>query len=164
MKKSFLIIFITIITLFFSCGPTKEEAKEYNDFIISHQDSVATAINELNISYNTYLQETIDLSFETAFSRVNKSFDVISKMEKFDKTTDYKDAALKMFNSYKSIIEVEHKEIVRLYSIPNDEFLPADFQKLEDLQKLSNSKMTKIVEEFSKEQEIFAEKYHLNLN
>ena len=164
MKKKFVIIFTAILTLFFSCGPTKEEAKEYNDYIIAHQDSVATSINELNTSYSTYLLETINLSYEKALSQANTSRVAVAKMEKFDKTTEYKDAALKMFDAYKSLIEVEHKEIVRLYSIPNDIFSPQDFQKLEELTELSNSKMTKMVEVFSKEQEFFAKKYHLNLN
>ena len=164
MKKYFFIFLIPILSMLVACGPTKEEAKVYNDFIIEHQDSVLTKISDLIISYQTNSSEEINSAHNAAFIQVNKSIDEISKMEDFDGTSNYKKAALEMFNSYKSLIDVEHREMTRLYSKSDTSFTPEDSQKLDELAEIANTKMDEIVDTFMKIQKEFADKNNLELN
>ena len=164
MKKYFFVFLVLIFSLLVSCGPTKEEAKVYNDFIIEHQDSVLTRISDLINTYTTYLPEEINAAHNSALIQVDKSIKEISEMENFDGKGDYKKAAITMFNSYKSLLEVEHREMTRLYSKPDSSYSPEDSQKYDDLAELSNTKMDEIVDAFMKIQKEFADKNNLVLN
>jgi len=163
MKKLIGFILIASVLVFSACTPSTEEAAAYNDTIIAEQSLVIEKIDAVTESFVDYIPEVMDKSLKDASEQVNKSIANVTAFENFDKTDDYKNAALELFNVYKSVIDNEFKEMVAIYKIPDADFKDEHFEQFDDLQTTALDKMDKAETKFSAFQEEFAKKYNLQL-
>lgn len=163
MKKAYFFLFAVAVAFLSACGPNPEEAAKYNDEIIKHQAEVVAKIDALSQSYTTFINDDIQAAYDDAFKTVNTSIETINGMETFSSSPEYKDQALELFNTYKSILENEHKEMVRLYALPDSAFTQEISIEWDKLAESSDEKTDEALEKFSVAQKKFAEENNLDL-
>ncbi len=163
MKKTSLLLFAVLIGFLSACGPTPEEAAKYNDKIIAEQSEIVLKIDALIETYTTFINPDIQAAYDEAVAQVNGSITVVEGMGEFDKSNVYKEDVLALLNSYKSILEIEHKEMVRLYSLPDTAFTQEHSLKWDNLATESDTKTQEAIEKFKLAQQKFAENNKLNL-
>jgi len=163
MKKVIGFLFFVSILIFSACAPTTEQAAAYNDTIIAEQTLIIEKIDAVTESFVDYIPEVMDKASKEASDQVNKGIANVTAFEKFDKTNDYKDAALELFNVYKSVIDGEFKKMIAIYKIPDEDFKDEHYQQFDELQTAAQDKMDKAEAKFVAFQEEFAKKYNLIL-
>jgi hypothetical protein len=163
MKKVFGFLSLVVVMMLVACGPTQEQAAEYNDQIIDQQIAIVDRIDVLVESYQYYIPADMDKAYNDAVNQVNKGIETVTALDKFDGKTDFKDAALELFNGYKAALENEHKEMVRIYKIPDETFTEEHYQQWDKLAEEADRKMEEAFNKFGKAQDEFAAKYKLEL-
>lgn len=163
MKKVSFLLFAVLIGFLSACGPTPEEAAKYNDKIVAEQEEIVQKIDALIETYTTFINADIQKAYDNAVSQVDGSLKVVTEMEDFNKSDVYKEEALDLFNSYKSILDLEHKEMVRLYALPDTAYTQEHSLKWDKLTEDADTKTQVAIEKFKLAQEKFAENNNLEL-
>ncbi len=163
MKKVSFLLFVVLIGLLSACGPTPEEAAKYNDKIVAEQEEIVQKIDALIETYTTFINPDIQKAYDNAVSQVDGSLKVVNEMEDFNKSNIYKGEALDLLNNYKSTLDVEHKEMVRLYALPDTAFTQEHSLKWSNLAEEADTKTQKAIEKFKLAQEKFAKDNKLDL-
>jgi transcription-repair coupling factor (superfamily II helicase) len=138
MRKTItLILFAFFATLVTSCGPTKEEAIDYNDKIITEQVAIIEKIDKLYDAMKNYTDhQGLDSAYAAALKQIETSSDILSKLEKFDDDTEFRDAALKLFATYRSVLQNEMKKMIDFSKLPDELYtteVEDEFTKLSDI-------------------------------
>ncbi len=84
-------------------------------------------------------------------------------MPKFKRSNTFKNEALILFENYKSILENEHKEMVRLYALPDEDFTQQHSAEWDKQAEAADTKTHKAIDKFKLAQQEFANKYNLEL-
>jgi hypothetical protein len=122
MLISFLLIFITTYVSAQKGNndtPTPQEAADFNNKIIDQTDAVITAYNEFINTWQEYEYRDPDLSllkddFKSLQEQIKTSLNNLDFLDEFDGKNEFKNAAIKYVNSYKSIVDQEWMEIMEL--------------------------------------------------
>jgi hypothetical protein len=165
MKKTITIILFSIIAIVVtSCGPTKEEAISYNDKIINEQVAIFEKIDKVYEALKDYKNQTgMDYAYNEALKQVETGNEIVSKTDKFDGNSELRDGALKLFATYKSVLQNEIKRMIEIIKLPDNLYttdMEAEFNKLSDasLKTLNQSE-----KEFIELQKTFATKYKFEI-
>lgn len=130
-------MFAIVAMVVTSCGPTKEEAIDYNDKIIIEQVAIIEKIDDLYDALKNYTDHKgLDSAYAAALKQIETSTDIVSKLEKFGDDTEFRDAALKLFGTYKSVMQNELKKLVDFSKLPDDLYtteVEDEFNKLSDI-------------------------------
>lgn len=166
MKKIASIgLFAVIMFSMISCGPTSEQAIAYNDKIIDQQVAIINKVDALNTSFKTWENKAgMDKAWTEAVKQVETSTTEVTAMDAFDKNSDFKEAALKLFGIYKEVLNNEYKEMLALYKLPNDLFTKEQEERWGKLSEQAFEKMDKALNELKPVQAQFAEKYKFEIN
>ena len=91
--KRFVIITLTlsIILLISNCGPSKDQAIEYNDAIVDQQIAMIGKIDALQTTYEDYIPEEMDAAFNEALTTIKSGIQAVKNMEDFDGNTEFKE-------------------------------------------------------------------------
>ncbi len=149
--------------LFASCGPTKKEIIKYNDTIVFEQKAV---INEEKIILDMASKldvANIDKEYTKFKDVINAAIDKVSKLDEVDKEISLKDAALKLFEAYKSVAEKEYMELVRITKIPTELYTIEEQTKFKDASKVIDDKLNLELKNFLDVQKKLAEKHKFEL-
>jgi hypothetical protein len=164
MKKIYFILtFVVAVFLLNSCAPTPEEAAAYNEKIIAEQKVIVDKIIALDEVLNNFYDNKIDEAYNAALTQTNTSITNLENMEKFDRSSEYKDAALVLFKEYKTILDNEYLERVRNSKIPMEEYTQANLDEATNLATESSDKITKAETVFEEAQNAFSKKYNIEL-
>ena len=146
-----------------SCQPSTEDAIKYNDGITEQQILVNEKVSELQSSYDSYESSEMDKAFKKVQDQLKNSIEYVNKLKGFEDDVYFKEGALEFFNTYKNILENEHKRIIELYKLPDDEYGTKEVEELQDLRDLANKRAAKVIDDMLIVQKKFAEKYHIEL-
>ena len=163
MKTTKLISLAFLLSFLYACAPSTEEAMKYNDKITSEQTLINKKIEELNDTYDNYIVEEMNSAHKVALEQVEKSTKTIKRLKAFDEDTDFKNAALKLFGVYKSVLENEHKRIIELLILPDDRYGKEEVKEFETIRNNSIEKIDKEVDKLVEAQEAFAKKYKFEI-
>jgi hypothetical protein len=163
MKKSLILTGLIISFIFISCKPTSKEAIAYNDAIVKMQTAIVDKINVVMNSFNNYVAKEMDAAYENASNQVNKSIDEVKKMKDFDGTPEFKDESLKLFSIYKSVLEKEYTEMIKLYKLPEKSYGKKEIELWEKYNEQANKKMNEGLDKFRKFQIEFSKKYEFKI-
>lgn len=116
-----------LYALLFVCGfqlvsvaqtPTFKTAVEYNDYIITQQNRVLTAITDFNLSLDSgsirYAHSKRDVIASVADDALLK----LKKLPAYKGNTQFRAVTITLFEFYKSSAEVEYKEMIDLVMRP----------------------------------------------
>ncbi len=164
MKKLITISSALILFLMFSqCGPTSEQAMEYNDKLITDQLAVINAINDVDNAFTTYDPAKIGPAIIVAKNKVEESMKALEKLGGFDKTTEFKDATMSLYKLFKEQLENEYSEQLQIYKLPEEEYTTEQQDRYNELQKLIDDKYTLVFNKFAAIQVEFSKKWNFTL-
>lgn len=166
MKKRYnVLLSCFLIIMFTSCAPSKEDAIKYNDLIIDQQTLIVEKINNLYESMNDFEHpEKIEEAYQNAMKQIDKGSETISKMENFGGKSEFREASIKLFVIYKSVVQNEIKGMMEILNIPNTDITPEIESQFDNLNKQALEKMGNGLKEFQVVQYEFAEKYKFKVN
>jgi hypothetical protein len=165
MRKTItLILFAITAMVFTSCGPTKEEAIKYNDKIINEQVEIINKINKLYDALKNYEDHYgMDFTYAEALKQLETGTAAVEKLDKFGGNTEFRDGALKLFGTYKSVLQNELKKMIDISKLSDDMYtteVEAEFNNLADI---STKKMDEGLNELNAIQQKFADKYKFQI-
>lgn len=161
MKNTILgTLLLLVATVFVACGPTPEQGIEYNDAIIEEQVIV---LDKLDAAYEALAnyedQAGMDRALTAAQQQSDLSLENIKKMDGFDGTTEFRDAAIALFEVYKSITINELPQIVAIYKLPEEQYTQEKKDEADKLLDESTLKTDEGLAKFQAAQEAFGAKY-----
>ena len=165
MRKTItLLLFAILAVVVTSCKPSKEKAIAYNDKIINEQVEIINKINKLYDALKNYKDAYgMDYAYAEALKQVETGSDVVGKMEKFGGETEFRDEALKLFDTYKSCLQNELKKMIDISKLSDamyTEEAEAEFNKLNDI---SAKKMEDGLQSLNRVQAKFADEYKFEI-
>ncbi|MCQ2973985.1 MAG: hypothetical protein MJ211_04170 [Bacteroidales bacterium] len=162
MKKIFgFLMFVCVLT---SCGPTRQEAADYNDRVIELQRLVITKYDALLETYDTYVASKMDDALIEFEEQIDLSEKAVKAIPIIESAEYYTAEILNYFEVYKSIAENESRELVRLYKVPENEFSSEMRVQWDALYKQSDDKAKAADKKLQEVQTKFAEQFNLVLN
>lgn len=161
MKKrvNYLLMFV-LVSLLYSCGPSSEQARQFNDDVIAEQIAVINAINKLEAENATYKPERIEPALKAASEQIDKSLAVLNAMKNIDKETDFFPVTIEFIELFKSQVDNEYAKILEQYKLSNDMY---DEIATNALLNSIEENYTPLAEKFSASQQRFADKYGFEL-
>ena len=148
-----------------SCAPTKQDAMNYNDKIIKEQKKIVQCEKEFinAVKENLVKGATLENILKELSTQVDESKKIIDGLEKFDKKTDFKDAALKFIAAYRDAVDNEYKAWLKNLKIPDELVTDEVIYQEDELVHAINRKLDKANNEFLDAQKEFAAKYKFKL-
>ena len=161
MKKLFTFVMLaTMAITFISCKPSTEDAIKYNDQIFSEQIRIIEKIDILYTAMEDYTNLTqMDASYADALKQVEIGSEAVGKLKEFGGNADFRDEAIKLFGSYKALLQNEIKEILSLNKLPDDQFTPEMREKMGVLNEVAIKKMALGLAALQEKQGVFAKEY-----
>jgi hypothetical protein len=141
-----------------SCGPTSEDAINYNDSLINEINKVIQADNKF-VEAEDKGGDEMKSAHQSLIQQVNTALENIKKVGPFDKKSDFLDASVKYLTTYKGVVENEYKQMVDISSKPDDQKTEDDDAAYNKAQDASRDKMKTAEDEFTKVQQDFSKQY-----
>jgi len=167
MKNLKFILFtaITALFLFNACGPTKQDAIDYNDKIIREQKKIIQGENDLvkAIKNTSVKVSTLNELREDLSKQIDESKQIFEELNKIGGNSDFKDAAIKFADAYKEVVDGEYAEWLTTIDIPDSLVSDDIIDREEELVFLINSKLDKANNDFIGAQKDFAAKFKIKL-
>ncbi len=161
-KNSFITILIIVFLLSFACGPTPEEAAVYNSKIVELQNDVVVTINDLENAFKTYKPEEIKPALNNTKNVTEINLRTLKyKIRFLDNDSLLYIGAENYFNQIIIACDNEYSIMYKLYCLPDDEYDQILFSEQEDKK---NIIIKTAFNNFVKVQELFADKYLIELN
>jgi hypothetical protein len=149
---------------FTACSPTPEEARIYNDELIALENPLSQK-EEAFIDMLSADKSVDDL--KKAYAELVKQSDEavagVEKIQGFDNSTSFRDAAKEYFTTIKSIVNNEYKSILELASKNPEEITEEDSKKYEELLDVVQKKSDKVLTKIQAEQTAFAAKFKFEI-
>jgi hypothetical protein len=154
---------IVIALIIVSCGPTTQDAIKYSETIIDKQIAIVKTIDILDESFNHFDIKDTEKTRIEALNTTNNAIEAITKMENFEKECVFKNEALILFNTYKSILEDEYVKIIELYNLPQEEYTMVEDNMWNEISKKLTKKKDSSFNKFNEQHLLFAQKYKFEL-
>ncbi|MFL5728635.1 MAG: hypothetical protein ACJ75J_04015 [Cytophagaceae bacterium] len=151
-----------LFLLVLSAGLTfaqNQQAKKYNDKIISEQHKVTPKMIKFYQSFKTASLEDLQKQRTMLVSMLDKSLKKIKAMDGFENDTKLRDGAVELLEYEKSNLENEFKAMIPL--IANKQRSKEDNEKLEKFKNELISKEEEMDSKFAKIQEDFTARHKL---
>jgi len=162
-KYSHLIISAIFAVTLFACGPTTEQAIDYNDAIIAEQKLVLNKENQLiNIIANNQ-QDQINSMHKELLDQIDNSIRTVNELKGHSKFNGFRDATLALFKVYKEVVEGEYAEVIKIAQLPDEEYTKEADDKIMEVSGQIDSKLEKALNDFGDAQEKFAEELDFQL-
>ena len=164
MKKTIPFIMIALfVGILSSCGPTSDQAVDYNDKIINEQIAIFEKMELLIDAYENYQPDLMDAAYEVTLTQITKSSANVEALADFDGSTTFRDAGVTLFKLYKSVLENEHKQIIELLKLPDSQYGDAEVKLTGDLSEAADEKINSGIEDLDVIQKEFATKYNFEI-
>jgi hypothetical protein len=147
-----------------SCTPGPDEARAYNDTIIGLENPLAekeTAFIDMLSADKA--SEEMKKAYDDLVKQSDEAMAGIEKVEAFDNSAAFRDAAKEYFATFRQIVHNEYKSILELASKNPDDITDDDSKKYEDLLVSVQDKSEKALAKIQNEQTAFATKYKFEI-
>lgn len=161
--KKIILPFIIISAVLVACGPTKDDAVNFNDQIVSAQKSCLKAEGDFYDVCDKLNPDDIKKAFADFQSSVNVSVKKIEEAEAHDDFDAYRQSAVNLLNAYKKMLDLEFANYADLYCIPTKDFTEADEERQKELSAKINTSLDLLNKNFIAEQQRFADKWDFTL-
>lgn len=147
-----------------ACSPSPEDARIYNDELIAIENPLSQkeeAFIEM-LSADKSVEE-LKAAYSDLVKQSQEAVAGIEKIQGFDNSTAFRDAARDYFATIKGIVDNEYKTLVELSSKNPEEITEEDSKKYEDLLTVVQEKTDKVLSKIESEQAAFAAKYKFDI-
>ena len=163
MKKTFLPL-LAMLFLLVACGPTKDDAINFNDKVVGAQKDCLGAESDFYNVCDGLNSDEIKTAL-TAFKTKVKS--CVARAEATESNSDfdaYRQSAVNLLKKYENMLENEFTEYAGLYSIPTEEYTEDDEVRQKELANKINTSLDLLNKNFIAEQQRFADKWGFTLS
>lgn len=163
MKKTFL-PFLGILLFLVACGPTKDDAINFNDQVVGAQkDCLGAESDFYNVCDGLNADEikTALVAFKTKVKVCVARAEATTSNEDFDA---YRQSVVNLLKEYENMMEKEFTEYAGLYSIPTEEYTEDDEVRQKELADKINTSLDLLNKNFISEQKRFADKWGFTLS
>ncbi len=161
--KMFNYSFILLSFIFFvACnkGPSQAEINKYLEDIANQENQVLQKLNDLIDVYDTFNStDELQEAYKAVYTQLDKSEKAVKNIKGFEDDDVLKASALEFFKEIKALMDNEHKRIIELYSMPDDQFKEKEQIELENLRDTANKKADAIMSKAEKAYSSFESKY-----
>lgn len=139
MKKlKFITISFLLILLLSQCGPTKQDAINYNETIITDQKAVINAINNLENAFGTYDTIKIEKALQNAKQQLASAKSSLQKTGGFNEKNEFYDAIMTLYNLFEKQLNKEYAEQLKIYKLPEEEYTKEKEDRFNELSIILN--------------------------
>jgi hypothetical protein len=154
------------LALFIACN-NESKTKDANSYfarVIAKTDEVVNVFNTF-IQRSTYNQIDSMRASNTLLEKTAlANIDTIGKMEDYNGKAILKQEATEYIKALQDINNNEFRELIRLYSIPEDKFTESENLKIDSVSNSLDVKMSALSNRFLKAQTAFAKENNIKLN
>lgn len=163
MNKLLLVTLPAVAVVFFSCGPTTDQAIDYNEKIINQEKAVVESEGKLidGLYDSDASLEDVELQRTLLLATVTGAQAVVIEEGKFDEENKFGEAAKSLFATYHDVTKNEYKEVIEL--LGKEDYTEEDDARVEELLGTIDEKLDSEMEKFTVAQEDFAAKYNFEL-
>lgn len=168
MKKLILVILVIFCFNAISCDEvkkevSKEDAIEYNNFLVTSIDPVVTKMLDFEEAIYEEDKEKIKLLHADLVSLTAETRKKITEKPPFDDNESFKNSLLEIIDYYKSVAENDYNLIIKMIEDEN-ELSEEEFDKIEDIISNMYDKENEYYNNFEKEVNTYAKKYSIEIN
>jgi hypothetical protein len=163
MKKIFLPL-LGMIFLLAACGPTKDDAVNFNDKVVGAQTDCLNAESDFYKVCDGLNVDEIKTALTAFKTKVKAS---VMKAEATESNSDfdaYRQSAINLLKEYENMLEKEFTEYAGLYSIPTEEYTEENEARQKELADKINTSLDLLNKNFISEQKRFASKWGFTLS
>jgi len=163
LKKEIPMYLGIIITFLSACSNTSEQAIQYNDKIITHQQQIVNLFNKLDSSFADTINHSYQVVYQNLKTELEHQLKAMDTFPNFDDKQDFKEAYKKLLTVYLDVVNHDYAKMIELYTLPDS--LYTETVKTEFLQtnKIANNRLQQAVQDFINFQKQFASEYKFNL-
>lgn len=162
MKTLFLISALVVFAVY-GCGPTAQEAADYNDEIVAHQKLVMEKITELDNAIGNFDGSQMDKTFDIVNSTVDKALEEMNSMENFNGEESLKKAAVSYFETFKVLLGEFYPKLMEVFRLPPDNYTSTEKRIADSIQLIINTKHKESQTVLINAQSEFAKKHNFEL-
>jgi hypothetical protein len=162
-RKIYYLLSFSVLLLITSCGPTVQDAIDYNDKIIAIETSVIEKINKLESEFTSYDPIKIEPAWNDAKAQLETSITELEKVEAFDGKTEFKDQTMELFKTFQKQVGTEYLEMLNIYKLPADKYTEIEENRYNELLKKIDNEYQAAFNKFTDVQNKFAAKYGFEL-
>lgn len=144
-----------------SCKNTQKQAIDYNNTIVDLQMQVVGAMQDFSMTFDSNDVSLMQQKHKELLTSIDGALKEISDIEAFDGSTEFKDAAVKLFEFYQDISKKDYVEIIDIFK--KKEITQDDVENINKLDEDIGKREKVLDDEFAKVQEAFAIKYGITL-
>ncbi len=149
---------------FTSLAQNVEIAIKYNDKILELNEIAISEIEALIDSYDNFIPQQMDSAHSKALFVVDSLIKRTIKLAPFKNDSTFRDSAIKLFKTYKMVLEDEHSWIIKLLKLPAEQYGEEQIKEYKKYVEDANNACEKSTEELVKIQTKFAKKFKFELN
>lgn len=157
MKK--IVLFIAIHAILASCKPTTNEAVKYNDSIIEIIDAVTKAQNNFLLQVDGHNSDSLKITHTLFVNVTANALSKASKLESFDKSTTFADAAKSYVNEINFLANIEAKKLVELIAQDSTDFSEEQAAEIKKTAETYDAKYNIAYTKINEAQKVFSKKY-----
>lgn len=152
------------VLLLNACSPSAEDARIYNDELIALENPLSQKEEAfIDMLSADKTPEEIKKAYDELVKQSNEAVAGVEKIQAFDNSTSFRDAAKEYFVTIKDIVNNEYKTIVELASKNPEEVTEEDSKKYEELLASVQEKSDKVLTKIQTEQAAFAAKFKFEI-
>lgn len=160
LNNNFYII-ISLFLLMTSCGSNVRSAYDYNN-IISNEEIIATeSVYRFKAAIENQKHVELQRLKEEGVSNINRCKENLKGIDDFKGSDEYKNAAIYLLDIYLDIFENEFSSIIELYKQNNDLISGNTYSQVIKIDKQTDKKIEKALNNLKKRQLDFAENNNL---
>jgi len=168
MKKKYFYTFALLaLVLLSQCGPTTQDAIDYNDELIAEELLVIDRINDLDNAMATWNPKEIEPALDAAKVQIDKSIKILEGLGGFDGDNSFVDACLELFKVFKSQVNDEYAEqlgIIKIYNDTPNSYTTVEENRYNAINDILDEEYYPVFDKFSVAQEDFADKWGFMLD
>ncbi len=164
MKRiSFIFSSILITFLFSACGPTIQDAADYNENVIADQLLVINKFNTLDSAFLTYSPEKIEPAMKKAKSQVLIAISNLEKLGVLNEDSTFYNSTMELYKLFENQLNNEYAEQLKIYKLSDDDYTEKKRERYNELMNKINNDYAVVNQKFMSAQKSFASHWGLEL-
>jgi len=163
MKNIINVFAVSILLFFTQCGPTTQDAVDYNEKVITDQLLVIDAINNLDSTFISYNPKLIEPALNNANLQVEKAISNLKEFGVFNNDSGFYNGTMALYNLFEKQLNNEYLEQFEIYKLSEEDYTEAKRIRYNELLEKINDDYALISDKFLVAQKDFAKKWNLEL-
>lgn len=145
------------------CQNSTKSPVDYNNEIIDNQSKIIQKIINLSNSFDKRDANEMENLYQVLKKQIDESIDTISNLDEYEGNTQFRDASIKLFKFYQSVVGKEYREMIDILKKKDSELSQKDVDRIDALTIDISKREEGLDEEFAKVQKEFADKYNIQI-